>query len=175
MVNTLNEIIVSEGKRPFWQTILAALLYTVSIALLFYFILILFKIDYSVREFKEASVFIKLAVLTFIGALNFSLVRTLYLNLEKEKLKTEYAVGVFKYSYFSAIPTLEYVSVFKSPNKEIFEVNLWYKGNKHFNVANFEEFEPAFGFGLNFSNRLNIDLLDASEKGNSKWIEKEQL
>ena len=95
--------------------------------------------------------------------------------MEKEKLKTEYAVGVFKYSYFSAIPTLEYVSVFRNPRNDVFEVNLWYKGNKHFNVSNFDDFEPAFQFGLHFSNRLNIDLLDASEKGNSKWIEKEQL
>ncbi|GAA4080330.1 hypothetical protein GCM10022389_28060 [Flavobacterium cheonanense] len=30
----------------------------------------------------------------------------------------------------------------------------------------------AMSFGLLFSNKLNIDLLDATEKGNFKWIDK---
>lgn len=173
MENNQNEIIVSEGKRPFWQTIIAALLYVFSIGLLLYFISLLLVVDYdNTKQLNGASAFIKLSVFAFVGALRFSVVKTLYINLQKEKLKTEFAVGFFKYSYFSNIPVLEYVSVFKKPEKEVFEVNLWYKGNKHFNVSNFDEFEPAFQFGLRFSNRLNIDLLDATEKGNSKWIEK---
>ena len=168
-----NEIVVSEGKRPFWQTIMAALLYTLSVGLLLYFISFLFVVDYNnTKQLNGVVSFLKLSVFAFVGALQFSVVKTLYINLQKEKLKTEFAVGIFKYSYFSNIPVLEYVSVFKNPNKEVFEVNLWYKGNKHFNVSNFDEFEPDFQFGLHFSNRLNIDLLDATEKGNSKWIEK---
>lgn len=171
-----NEIVVSEGSRPFWQTIIAALLFTLSIGLLLYFVYLLSIVDYeNTKQLNGSASFLKLSVFAFVGALRFSLVKTLYINLEKEKLKTEFAVGIFKYSYFSNIPVLEYVSVFKNPNKYEFEVNLWYKGNKHFNVSNFDEFEPAFQFGLLFSNRLNIDLLDATEKGNSKWIEKEKL
>ena len=49
------------------------------------------------------------------------------------------------------------------------------EGKKPFNVFNFEEFQPAFDFGLLYSNKLNIDLLDATEKGNSKWIDKTKL
>lgn len=82
---------------------------------------------------------------------------------------------MIKVNYFSKIPILEYVSVFKNSQKEIFEVNLWYKGNKHYNVFNFEEFQSAFDFALLYSNKLNIDLLDATEKGNSKWIDKTKL
>ena len=42
-------------------------------------------------------------------------------------------------------------------------------------MFSFESKEAAYQFCLNISNKLNIDILDATEKGNFKWIEKDNL
>jgi hypothetical protein len=170
-----NEIIVSEGKKPLWKTIIAAFLYTISLVLVYMFLRALYFDHETPKYIKGAFALLKLALFIFIGAVHLSLIKTIIINKEKEKLQTIFSVGMIKVKYFSEIPTLEYVSIFKNSQKEIFEVNLWYKGNKHYNVFNFEEFQPAFDFGLLYSNKLNIDLLDATEKGNSKWIDKTKL
>ena len=64
---------------------------------------------------------------------------------------------------------LDYVSVFKTQKSE-FEVNIWYGKNKHYNISNFETLNEAFILGRTLSDKLNLDLLDATEKGNSKWL-----
>lgn len=166
------EVVVSTGVRPFWQTIIAASLYTVTLGFLLMFLYVLYKDHFEGNKINSAVGFFKLAIYTFIGALNFSVVKTIYINLDKEKLKTEYSVGMINIRYYSKIPTLEYVSAFLNPGTLVYEVNLWYKGNKHFNVSAYDEFQPAFDFGVLFSDKLNIDLLDATEKGNFKWIDK---
>lgn len=42
-------------------------------------------------------------------------------------------------------------------------------------MYSFENKEAAYQFALDISNKLNIDLLDATEKGNFQWIEKQDL
>ena len=172
-----NEIIVSEGKKPLWILLVAAFLFTASLFFFVYHFYLLFDFggQLKIKAIKGISSNIGVSVYAFLGAITLSKVKTIYIDLEKEKLRTQHSVGVFKVNYFSVIPELEYVSVFLNPQNEIFEVNLWYKGNKHYNVFNFEDYKSAFDFGLLFSNKLNIDLLDATEKGNSKWIDKTDL
>jgi hypothetical protein len=163
------EIVVSEGKRPFWQTIIAAFLFCCTIFLIFYIFYLLFMTGADPKGIKAVTGLIQMSIYAFMTGLSFSVVKTIYINIEKEKLKTEYSVGIFKISKYSQIPQLEYISVYRNP-RDIIEVNLWYKGNKHYNVFNFDDLETAHNFGLAFSNKLNIDLLDATQKGNSKWV-----
>ena len=66
---------------------------------------------------------------------------------------------------------LEYVSVFLD-DKDNFQVNLWYVGNKHYKMYVFEKKETAMKFGKHVAAKLNIDLLDATERGKNIWIEK---
>ncbi len=169
------EIIISEGNKPFWKSVFAAILYTITIFILIYFFYLLYTIGNNPKSIKKITGLIQLAVYTFMGGLSFSLVKTIFINIEKEKLKTVYSVGLFKVNRYSEIPELEYVSVFKNPQNDVFEVNLWYKGNKHYNLFNFDAYKSAFEFGLHFSNKLNIDLLDATKKGNFIWIDKTNL
>lgn len=49
------------------------------------------------------------------------------------------------------------------------------KWKKHYKMYDFDNKEAAYQFALDISNKLNIDLLDATEKGNFVWIEKENL
>lgn len=171
MENT-KEIIISDGERPFWQTIVAAFFYTITLVLIGFFLFLIIKTSlYSQEHSKDLSSIVYLIVFFFMGGLNFSLVTSIFFDLEKEKMKVQYCVGFFKVNRFSEIPELNYVSIFfKTENS--FLINLWYKGNKHFEIAEFAEFDSALEFGKTFSDKLKLDLLDATEKGNSKWIEK---
>jgi len=86
-------------------------------------------------------------------------------------LKSRYGFGLFSINQYSKIPTLEYISVYKNNQQGYFEVKLWYEGNKHYTIAYFETEKEAFDFGILFSAKLNLNLLDATEKGNPVWLE----
>jgi hypothetical protein len=49
------------------------------------------------------------------------------------------------------------------------------KGNKHYKMYKLTEEEHALKFGAMVAQKLNIDLLDSTEKGNNKWVEKETV
>lgn len=165
------EILISDGEKPFLQMIVAAFFYTIAFGLVALFVLSIIKTSFSnLKQSKDLTSLIYLIVFFFMGGLNFSLVTNIFFDLEKEKMRVQYRVGYFKVNRLSEIPELKYVSIFfKTENSYL--VNLWYKGNKHFEIAEFAEFDSALEFGKVFSNKLKLDLLDATEKGNSKWIE----
>lgn len=165
-----NEILISQNKRPFWHFILGGLFYIAAIGLTFYafYQLYAFPEDYSYE--KDLGGNLTIALLAFVAGLGSSIVRTRYLDLEKEKLQTEFRLWFLKIRVQSSMPQLKYVSVFNNASAEQFEVNLWYEGNKHFNIMDFDEVQPAFDYGRQFSEKLSLKLLDATEKGNSKWI-----
>ena len=172
------EIVISQAKRPFWQIIIASFLYTLSIFFLFYGFYKLYVMglhETNTKIIKGNVSLFSLSIYAFLGGLKFSVQKTIFINTLKQKLKTQFSVGIFNVNYHSEIPELNYVSVFKNPNRDFVEVNLWYSRNKHFNVYNYENVDEAMRFGLLFSNKLNLDLLDATEKGNSKWIDKTEL
>ena len=161
-----NEIIIAQRQRPLWQIILAAALYTLCIYAIYQCLSY-----WSIRWIAYGNAYLELAVVSLGGALGFSVLTTLCFDLEKKKLKTILSVGFISTAYFSDIE-LEYVSIFKKNANSPFMVNLWYKKNQHFQMSTFDNFEDAFDFAILLSKRLNIDLLDATERWNSKWIEK---
>ena len=57
----------------------------------------------------------------------------------------------------------------------LFETNLWCEGNKYFQMFIFENSKEAFNFGKIVAEKLNIDLLDATEYGNNQWVERDEI
>lgn len=165
-----NEILISQSKRPAWHFILGGLFYLAAIGLTSYAFYSLYTASEDYSYEKDLGGNLTIALLAFVAGLGSSIVRTRYLNLEKEKLQTEFRLWFLKIRVQSSMPQLKYVSVFNNTGAEQFEVNLWYEGNKHFNIMDFDEVQPAFDYGRQFSEKLNLKLLDATEKGNSKWI-----
>lgn len=165
-----NEIIISQGNRPVWQLALAVILYTLGIlGLIKYFSLVSPNID--PKYAKGLAGLLYLCAICFVLAIKLSSVKTVFINLAKQKLKINYSVGAIGINYHSKIPDLQYVSVFRNGQEESFEVNLWHTGNKYFKIANFNDLDSAMNFGSIFSKKLNLDLLDTTEKGNPKWID----
>lgn len=168
------EIMISEGKRSWYEIALAS----------FFFSVVIFLICitcYQTYVYPDYYIFI-VRICSIIGAsgyliamgLRYSLLKDILIDTDTNELVTRFRVGMISYKISSKIKEFEYVSVFKDAN-EYYRTLLWYTGNKHYKMYFFEEVKPAFDFALMVSNKLNIDLLDATEKGNSKWIDKTKL
>ena len=168
-------VIISEGNRPFWQLVIAAIHYTAIFFLLFFFFT-KFEFTTSTKKLKGSLGLLELALFLIPSALAFSVVRNFLFDLEHKKYKIEYCLGPVRIGKWQSLPEIEYVSVFKQPKADgnyVFEVNLWYNRNKHFNIYESENLKPAFLMGENVANSLEVRLLDATVANNSKWVKLE--
>src|SRR5690606_14653567 len=97
---------------------------------------------------------------------------SIYINFNTLKIKHEYELGIFKLrEKWQDLKELEYISVYKVNNYH--RINLWYKRNQIVNLIMIEDYSDAIKKAFMISDKLKIDLLDASVKGNHKWIDKE--
>jgi len=168
-----NNIIISEGYRPLLHRIIAAILYTVMFFCLFYFFS-KFRFTTNTDALKENLNFLELAIFSFIGSLSFSGFKNVVFDLGKNKYKEEYCIGPIKVGKWKNLPEIDYVSVFKQPLEEgkyIYETNLWYQKNKHFNIYSNVNLEPVFEMGKSVSKILKVDLLDATIPNDYKWVD----
>ena len=170
MEATEYELIVTQGKRPFWKTLLAAVLFTATFYFLYRFVLTCWYLDVEKNNPKSVSGLLELIGFCLTGGLYFSLVKTVLIDVDQDKLVSRFSIGPFSKRVHTNVPELEYVAVFLNA-KDQYEVNLWYKGNKHYKMYLFEEKRRAFQFAEMVSQKLKLDILDATERGNSKWIE----
>lgn len=164
------ELIVSQGNRRLWARILAALLFTIVLFEIATLLLMLWVNGFISEILKSCQGKMELIGLGIAGGLHLSLTKTVLIDTDTDKLITRYHVGRFSWDSIGVVPEMEYVSTFRN-GKDMFEVNLWYKGNKHYKMFVFEKKEPAMIFAEQVAQKLKIDLLDATERGNSKWIE----
>ncbi|MCB4807485.1 hypothetical protein LG651_04420 [Tamlana sp. 62-3] len=95
----------------------------------------------------------------------------IHLNFTKLKIKHSYSIGILTYNEsWQDLKNLEYISVFKTQNG--YEINMWFNKNDILNLAALEDADEAINQGLFFSEKLNIDLLDARKRGYHKWVDK---
>lgn len=173
-MNNKEESIVSvfEAKRSWYELVIAAVFFSVTIAVVIFVIFINYNIHSLLTFITSMRILALIGVMSFVAGLKFSQVRNLQIDFHKNLIITRYVVGPFSYKTESKVTEFEYVSFFKV-NNTCFGTNLWYVKNRHFEMYEFETKERAYQFSLDLSTKLKIDLLDATEKGNFKWIEKE--
>lgn len=164
-----NDIYISQGNRPLWQIVLAALLFTGMFIFLYYFF-ITFNIYNSVKRVKGSLHFLQIAIFLFVGGVSFSIVRDYHFNFKERKYKILFCVGPIRIGSWKRFENLEYISVFKN-SKNLFEINLWYNRNKHFNISTYPKNDFALLAGKELAKKLNIDLFDATDPHNGKWVE----
>ncbi|MEO1012508.1 MAG: hypothetical protein AAFX53_14475 [Bacteroidota bacterium] len=168
-------IIISEGNRPLWQLIIASAHYTAIISLLFFFF-ISFEFTTEVKRLKGSFSFLELALYLLPSALYFSLVKDVLFDLVNRKYKEQYRVGPLKFGQWRRLPKIDYVSVFKQPKADggfVYETNLWYNRNKHFNIYESDSPDAVFLMGESVAKALHVKLLDATEPNDYKWVEVE--
>lgn len=170
MRNFKNEILISPGERKWYEILLASIFYTVFVYLLFITIYnLISKNDFDLLITNFYNLILLSGFLLSMG-LNFSMVKDIFINVKEQYLISRFRVGSFKYDVKSNLPNLEYVSIYKNAKDE-FEANLWYGKNNHYQMYTFESFDEALGFGKIIAQKLDLNILDASEKGNFKWLD----
>jgi hypothetical protein len=172
--NSEYELIVSEGKLPIWRVLLAASFFTGLIYLLYLIGLIFYRYGFDIKVAKPLASTVKLCSLCLAGGISFSMTKTILIDVDRDKLISRYTLGPFSKDALSKVPQLEYVSVFLNA-KEFYEVNIWYNRNRHYNMYCFDDKESAMKLAASTAIKLNLDLLDATVKGNSEWIDKNTI
>lgn len=168
------EVSVFAGKRSWYELVLASVFLGVFVYLLLYTLYDVF-IEASLGLFiRNFYLTIAIGGFCLIKGLIFSMTKNLFIDIDTNTIISRYVVGPFSYDVKSKVTEFEYVSFFKD-KFDCYGTNLWYVKNRHYKMYSFEDKESAYKFALEIANKLNIDLLDATEKGNSKWIEKSSL
>lgn len=172
MRNKKKEVLISPGERHLLELLLASVFYAI-FAYLFFSSLYLLLIEKNYKGFF-ISIYNTILASGFLisMALSFSMVKDVLININDQYLISSYRVGGFKYDVKSELPNLHYISIFKNSKKE-FEANLWYGKNNKYKMYVFEKHEDALNFGNTIALKFNLDILDATEKGNFKWLEKQ--
>ena len=164
------ELIISEGSRRWYERALAIFFFSCALFFLYRLGCLFFENEPDEDLFMHAAHELKPIAVCFAGGIAFSMTKTILIDVDKNKLISRYEVGRFSRNHIANIPALDYVSVFKN-TKDQFETNLWYARNKHYKMFFFSEKASALAFATMVAKKLNLELLDATEKGNKKWIE----
>lgn len=112
------------------------------------------------------------------AALKLSLREGFELDLDGKKYRKLYSILGLNFGFWKQLPTIEYVSVFKTIKKsrarvitaeanlgfEVYKLNLFYNTNKHIEVYVSENKENAFKVANHIAMVLYIDVFDATKK-----------
>lgn len=166
------------GKpRSLLQIILASFFYSITI---FFIWIAMNRMVYPERctrdEYKGSVILLELTSITLLIAIFLSARISLFIDFKKQKIFEHYNLGIcrFKLLFLKDFSNIDYISIFL-PNDNKFYIMVWLKDKNKLSLCSFNDFEPALNFGKLISSKLNIDLLDATEKGNFKWIDKTEL
>ncbi|MDP2158934.1 MAG: hypothetical protein Q8K02_00490 [Flavobacterium sp.] len=169
-MKSTNQVKIYSGKRKWYELLLASIFYAVTVYTLLLFLF------YSTIGYNGREALIKFVEFLYYGApslsmaLLFSVTKDIEIVVDSGLILSYYKVGPFCKVKKTPALVFEYISIF-SQEKGIYQTNLWYKGNKFYKMYEFENKEDAFEFGRMLSLKLGIDLLDATQKGNFKWID----
>ena len=164
------ELIVAQGKVPSWRLLMSVVFFSAMIWLLAQEIRMFYYVGFNEKTFTIFSKSLGSLGYCLTGGVVFAISKTILIDVDQDLLISRYNVGMISKDVKSAVPKLEYVAVFLD-EKEEYQVNLWYVGNRHYNMYSFDEKEAAFKLANHVASKLNLDLLDATERGNNKWIE----
>lgn len=160
------DIYISRGKRPWWQLLIAAFLYTLS----FYQAYLFFKL-YNLnidKNYKGLAGLIQIAILTFAGGIAFSRIINYQFNLKDKSYRIIYSFGVISFGKNYTFDSLDYIAVYTN-FEEVTKLNLWYNTNKHFTITTFDDPKAALQEGIKIAKKMNLDLWDATDAHNGFW------
>ncbi len=166
------KIIIAETARPLWQTVLAALSFTACVFVLWLY----FSETPEASDIETHRDYMEMGVFFLIAGIGLCYKKGIQIKPISKEFKATFEIGPLVLGQWKKIPDPEYVSVFQQPLKDgnyIFEVNLWYDRNKHWELYTHSDYREAFLIGFDLSEQLDIDLLDATTPNDYKWVDKD--
>lgn len=167
--------IVSEHKRPFWQVFIASFIFTIALALLLW---IIYNTFLKPEVYLATISLSKIVFYLFALGTFFCFKNSVYIDLKQSRFRSTFEIGPIKLGQWKTINNYEYVSVFQQPllnGAVVFEVNLWYDKNKHWELYEKNSAREAFAIGYEISEYLQIELLDATVPNAYKFMDKTLL
>ncbi|MFC7356391.1 hypothetical protein ACFQO1_01720 [Jejudonia soesokkakensis] len=157
----------SQGNRPFWQTIVSGFCFTLSIVIAYLmFVGVNFHDIWISLPIETIGI---LTILISIG-IKFSIINDYVFDLQNNQFKIIYNIGPIKWGSWKNLDTLDYISVFQK-RESFYLINLWYNSNKHIVISGCGNYKDALVIGKKIATKLEIDLLDASDPYDKKWID----
>tara|TARA_B100000446_G_scaffold181505_1_gene198837 strand:- start:1066 stop:1596 length:531 start_codon:yes stop_codon:yes gene_type:complete len=109
------------------------------------------------------------------------------IDLESKTYRKVFSILGFKIGKWQPIPDIDYVSVFAATFKTTvwassasanisenkFAINLFYNTKNKIEATTVYQEKEAFDIGLHLADALDADLLDATETGDFKWMNKD--
>lgn len=146
-----DKIFIAGRRRPLWQVLIAAALFTIGFCIF---------VSFSYHGYKRGPLFegtaygLKMLIYFWGAATAFTFTRGIQIDAQNSKFKNTFKIGPLKLGEWKKIPSPEYVSVFQQPLSNgayIFEVNLWYDTNKHWELYTNTDYKEAFLIGCDLS------------------------
>jgi hypothetical protein len=111
------------------------------------------------------------------------------IDLESKTYRSTISFLGIKVGKWKPLPKVEYISVFATNENitvralsaettntfPVIHLNLFYDNNKKINIYGTKNIKDAFNVASHIADALLIDLLDATEKGDFKWVDKDKL
>ncbi|WP_432412004.1 hypothetical protein [Rasiella sp. SM2506] len=157
----------TQGNRPFWHTVIAGACFTLSFVILYMVFLEIELLNQRLRSIVNS---IELLVMLMATGVRFSMVNDYLFDLENNQFRIIHNIGPIKWGKWRQLAQLDYISVYQKIEGQ-FQINLWYNTNKRINISGSNDFANALAIGEKLAKKLEIDLLDASDPHNSKWVE----
>ena len=158
------------SKRPFWHFLIALPLYYFSISMVFK----TFEL-FSSGKIIEVLKFVLAIFFMLICAAGLTFTKRVYTNAKLKKVRFNFTLVNIPLCKDSVFENVIYVSVYKNYSDRDFEIYVWLSETKKKSISVHLDLESAFSYALKIADGLKVDLLDATEKGNFKWVEKEKV
>lgn len=149
-------VLFSTGNRSLFQSIIAAILYAITLFCIYYFIA--FSIKNKLDDIKNYISFLNISLLSFGLALRFSLVKDYLFDINNKQYKVQFRVGPITYGSWKNFNTIEYISIFFS-KKEVYQVNLWYNKNRNIKLGAYYDLDSAKEFAKPIADKLAVELV----------------
>lgn len=172
-----NYLIISEGSRPIFHTIMASIAYLLTIAVLIIFFTgyNIFKPELMYEKYHPGS--LAGAIIICASGIQFSRIRNIIFDLKRNRINLEWQVGPFKFGKWEDLDEISYVSVFGSKyrNSTKFEVNLWFDSNRRKSIYTSFDPDTVLVIAKEIAKKLKIDFLNSTEPHEKFWIKWQEL
>jgi len=162
--------LVYSSNRPYWHFLMAIPLYF----LMFRTTCKTVELFYSGRIWHALQFFLAMFFL-FVCAAGITFTKKVYTDCKQKNIHFNFTLFGIPLCKDVIFKDVKYVSVYKNQSDRDFEVNVYFTETKKKAVSVYLNEKPAFKLATSIAIGLEVDLLDATERGNFVWVEKENL
>jgi len=162
---------IIEPKPPLFNRIVVSLVFTVFIAYVHYLV------SQKIVTEEMDVVMVVIYMVWFLGVIIMMTVGSIsrhgiQFNFGKMKIRHIYDISIFRYKEkWQDLNDLNYLSVYKEGSD--YNIIMWYEEHSYLNLFSLKSFEDIVAKACLLSDRLNIDLLDATINDElNHWIDK---